>query len=237
LYEIYEKVKKEGNYYDSMDIVYNLAGRVTDFLSMGVTNTDQRMLPIDTLFVDEVQDFTMTELYLLTKLSRDPNNIMLAGDTAQSITEGVAFRFTDVRQIFFELFGGIEPDLLQLTHNYRSHSGILRLAACVVELLYFFFSDSLDRLPPDLGLFDGPKPMIMEISTEELAIMLHGSQREASRIEFGAHQVVIVRSEKVKKSLADEFGIDKDWILTVSSTFSSPCTIQHLFSKFSFDIF
>ena len=56
------------------------------------------------LLFDEVQDFTMTELYLVTKLSRDPNNLMLAGDTAQSITEGVAFRFIDVRQIFFELF-------------------------------------------------------------------------------------------------------------------------------------
>ena len=232
LYKSYEKVKKDGNYYDSMDIVFNLAGRVTKFLSKGkakVSSSYQRLLPIDSLFVDEVQDFTMAELYLLTKLSRDPNNLMLAGDTAQSITEGVAFRFTDVRQIFYELFGGIEPDLLQLTHNYRSHSGILRLAACVVELLYFFFSDSLDKLPPDLGLFDGPKPTVMEVaSTEELVLMLHGSQREASRIEFGAHQVVIVRNEDVKIKLADEFKVDKDWILTVSLRFIS-CSFIHSF--------
>jgi hypothetical protein len=107
--------------------------------------------------------------------------------------------------------------LLHLTHNYRSHAGILRLAACVVELLYFFFSESLDKLPPDLGLFPGPKPVLMEVSSvADLVLMLDGSKRETSRIEFGAHQVVIVRNEEAKKSLPDEFGVDRDWVMTVS---------------------
>ncbi len=223
LYLSYEKVKKERNFYDSMDVVYNLAGRISQYQDRlkCASNDSQSLLPFDSLFVDEVQDFTMSELYLLTKLSGDANNLMLAGDTAQSIAEGVAFRFTDVRQIFFNSFGGIEPNLLQLTHNYRSHSGVLRLAACVVELLYFFFSESLDRLPPDLGLFDGPKPKLMEVATtEDLVLMLDGSKRETSRIEFGAHQVVIVRNENVKEHLPDEFGVDKDWVMTVSEPFS-----------------
>ena len=46
--------------------------------------------------------------------------------------------------------------------------------------------------------------------------MLDGSKRETSRIEFGAHQVVIVRNEKAKADLPDEFGVDKDWVMTVS---------------------
>ena len=223
MYEVYEKIKKENHYYDSMDVVYNLAGRAKEFAAKGIHMTNNSFLPIDSLYIDEVQDFTMTELYLVTTLSTDQNNLMLAGDTAQSITEGVAFRFTDVRQIFFELFGGQTPDLLTLEHNYRSHSGILRLAACVVELLYFFFGDSLDKLPPDLGLFEGPKPIIMEISsTEELALMLQG-KRESSRIEFGAHQVVIVRNESVKDYLVKEFHIDREWIMTVSGVLFYLC--------------
>lgn len=224
LYERYEKIKAEGNHFDEMDVVYNLAGRVSLFCTTARTAEDgenkprQGILPIDSLFVDEVQDFTQAELYLLVKLSADPNNLMLAGDTAQSISIGVGFRFADVRQIFFKEFGGNEPQLLQLIYNYRSHSGVLRLAASVVELLYFFFSDSLDRLPPDLGLFKGPKPVIMEANTpDELVLMLEGSKRETSRIEFGAHQVVIVRSEEAKAALPDEFGVDKDWVMTVRS--------------------
>ena len=33
----------------------------------------------------EVQDYTQAELYILTKLCHNPNNMFLAGDTAQSI--------------------------------------------------------------------------------------------------------------------------------------------------------
>mmetsp|Transcript_12027 Transcript_12027/g.24053 ORF Transcript_12027/g.24053 Transcript_12027/m.24053 type:complete len:3243 (+) Transcript_12027:98-9826(+) len=219
----YEKIKKDGGYFDECDLVYNIAGRVTALDQVYFEKLRSRdcmgLLPIDSLFVDEVQDFTQAELFILAKLCRDPNNLFLAGDTAQSIAIGVDFRFTDVRQIFYNNFGGIEPKLLQLSYNYRSHAGVLRLAACVVELLYHFFSNSLDRLPPDLGLFSGPKPVIMEVEqTADLVLMLEGAKRETSRIEFGAHQVVIVRSDDAKSSLPDEFGVDRDWVMTVQES-------------------
>lgn len=105
------------------------------------------------------------------------------------LTHYVVMVYVDVRQIFYNSFGGIEPRLLQLSHNYRSHAGVLRLAASVVELLYHFFGNSLDKLPPDLGLFSGPKPVIMEVANGgDLVLMLEGAKRETSRIEFGAHQ-------------------------------------------------
>ncbi|KAL3765025.1 hypothetical protein ACHAW5_004284 [Stephanodiscus triporus] len=193
---------KQGGYYDECDLVYNIAGRISLLDVSYFDHMDQEsVLPVDSLFVDECQDWTQAELYVLAKLCGDPNALFLAGDTAQSIAVGVDFRFTDVRQTFYNHFGGLEPELLQLSHNYRSHAGVLRLAACVVELIYFFFSTSLDKLPPDLGLFDGPKPIIMKVaSTADLILMLDGAKRETSRIEFGAHQVVIVRSDEAKKN-------------------------------------
>ncbi|KAL7553719.1 hypothetical protein ACHAWF_017047, partial [Thalassiosira exigua] len=221
LYTRYEKIKKENGFYDECDLVYNIAGRIAllDSESWDQMADTESLLPIDSIFCDEVQDFTQAELYILAKLCRDPNNLFLAGDTAQSIAVGVDFRFTDVRQIFYNNFGGMEPKLRQLSHNYRSHAGVLRLAACVVELLYFFFSSSLDRLPPDLGLFDGPRPVIMSVtSTAELILMLDGAKRETSRIEFGAHQVIIVRSEEAKDELPEEFQSNKDWVMTVQQS-------------------
>jgi hypothetical protein len=211
IFQAYEKLKTESFYYDECDLIYNIAGRISSL--------DRNSIEIDSLFIDEVQDFTQAEIYILVKICRNPNNLFLAGDTAQSITVGVDFRFTDVRQIFYNHFGGIEPKLLQLSHNYRSHSGVLRLAACVVELLYHFFGSSLDKLPPDLGLFSGPKPVIMDVAnTQELVLMLQGAKRKTSRIEFGAHQVVIVRSEEAKRSLPEKFDIDKDWVMTVQES-------------------
>ena len=92
-------------------------------------------------------------MYILAKICQNPNNLFLAGDTAQSISLGVDFRFTDLRQIFYDNFGGLEPDLLQLSHNYRSHAGVLRLAASVVELLYFFFSNRYVCVVPIKSIF------------------------------------------------------------------------------------
>lgn len=214
LYERYEAFKK-GKYYDEMDVVHHLAHRIPSRKKL--MSFSRRPIPVDAIYVDEVQDFTQSELFLLAKLCNHSDSLMLAGDTAQSITAGVWFRFADVRQLFYALFGGVEPRLQKLTHNYRSHSGILRLAAAVVELLYYFFRDSLDRLPPDFGLFPGPKPVAMIVeSVEDLVLMLDGSKRETSRIEFGAHQVVLVRNEEAKQQLPEEFGVDKDWVMTVS---------------------
>lgn len=212
----YEKLKREGHFFDEMDVVYNIAGRLSLFTKSVECGSRHWLLPTDAVYVDEVQDFTQSELYLLAKLCISPNNLMLAGDTAQSIAVGVGFRFTDVRQIFYESFGGVKPTLCMLTENYRSHAGVLKLAAAVVELLYHFFSDSLDRLPPDFGLFPGPKPVIMEVpSVADLVLLLDGSKRETSRIEFGAHQVVLVRSKGTEDSLPQEFGVDPDWVMTV----------------------
>lgn len=213
LYERYEKTKK-GKYYDEMDLVCHLAHRIPP--RQELIKLPRCPIPVDAIYVDEVQDFTQGELLLLARLCNDSNSLMLAGDTAQSITAGVWFRFADVRQLFYGQFGGVEPRLQKLTHNYRSHSGILHLAAAVVELLYYFFRDSLDRLPPDFGLFPGPKPVAMVVSSvEDLVLMLDGSKRETSRIEFGAHQVVLVRNEEAKQHLPEEFGVDKDWVMTV----------------------
>ena len=44
-------------------------------------------------------------------------------------------------------------ELTPLGNNYRSHSGLLKVAAGVVELLLHFFPSSIDPLDPDQGLF------------------------------------------------------------------------------------
>lgn len=93
----YEKLKKEGSYYDECDLVLNIARRISGLDQktidkMAAEGSNSNLLPIDSIFVDEVQDFTQAELYILANLCRDPNNLFLAGDTAQSIAVGVDFR-------------------------------------------------------------------------------------------------------------------------------------------------
>lgn len=56
---------------------------------------------IHQIYVDETQDFTQAELCLLLRVCHSPNEMFLTGDTAQSIMRGIAFRFNDLRSLFF----------------------------------------------------------------------------------------------------------------------------------------
>lgn len=51
------------------------------------------------------------------------------------------------------------PQIFNLTTNYRSHAGIANCAATIVELMTRFWPDSVDVLPGEEGMTVGPKPM------------------------------------------------------------------------------
>ena len=206
LFERYEMIKKQMQYrhFDDGDLVFNLFHRLSKL--------DDINWYIHQFYIDEVQDFTQAELTLLLHCCRWPNGLFLTGDTAQSIVRGVSFRFSDLRSVFHYISKNVDrskqqkiklkvPKLHTLTQNFRSHSGILQLAASVIDLLMNFFSSSLDKLPRDTGMFPGPKPVLLSCDFSDLALLLKGNRREASAIEFGARQAIIVQSEEVKKDL------------------------------------
>ena len=53
------------------------------------------------VYIDETQDFTQAELFLLMCLTDKPNRMFMTGDTAQSIMCGVAFRFADLKTLLY----------------------------------------------------------------------------------------------------------------------------------------
>jgi len=80
----------------------------------------ETLCKFDKVYVDEVQDLTSAELALLVKMSSS-GILFLAGDPAQSVEEGVDFRFEDVRSVFYELTGTFVLSLLALlvqTYKY-----------------------------------------------------------------------------------------------------------------------
>lgn len=210
IYEMFKRYRKicvDKNLFDELDVLHNVYRRLR-------ANRIQSWL-FDEIYVDETQDFTEAELFLLIHCCQDPNQLFFTGDTAQSIMRGVTFRFSDLRSLFFNAksaFGTVKKSPVQvpgkvhqLKYNYRSHKGILKLASSIVRLMGHFFPESFDRLEDDIGLFDGPKPVILETSDfAELALMLRGARRKTSPIEFGAHQVVLVSSEERKDNLPEE---------------------------------
>jgi len=148
--------------------------------------------------------------------------MFFSGDTAQCIASGVGFRFEDLKMLFkYErdrqlqgLAGGSLPSGLAvkipevntLIINYRTHNGILSTAAGIVDLLEAFFPWSIDTLPREQGFFAGPKPMLLsETAVDDAAVMIVGADRKHSQIEFGAHQVLLVRTQAAKDKLPSFF--------------------------------
>ena len=183
-FEEYLKRKRKHNLYDLCDVVFHLFWQ------------KKRHVRISKAVIDEVQDLTMAEIALLHSVTDNEDGFFICGDTAQTISRGVGFRFTDVRL----LFGG-RPTLQQLLINYRTHAGILGTANAIVGLLLQLFPNTLDRLRNEHGHFSGPPPALLPDTSPQRVAELMLSADDLGVMEMGANQVVIVRSHEAKSAL------------------------------------
>ena len=203
LFQEYQKyckspMEKGQEYFDECDLLHHLYKHRSKFSCI-----------IHNFYIDEVQDFTEAELYLLLSLSHCPNGNFLCGDSAQSIMRGVSFRFTDVRSLFYELgcLKGkvvVPEELHYLTVNYRAHAGIVNIANSVIELLGRFFKDSFDAIPKSIenitycDVMPTRKPLLLchDKSPEDMLARNQFAMDEVREIHFGAHQAVIIPSKE-----------------------------------------
>ncbi len=206
----YKHLKTQYALFDEADVVTNLYRRMKRDMSLDWT--------IHQFYVDETQDFTQAELCLLIRCCQNPNDMFLTGDTAQTIMRGISFRFEDLKSLFYYTRDSMKaigkgtavgvPRIYHLGHNYRSHAGILRLASSVIDLLTRFFPSSFDQLKKDQGLFEGPRPVLLEsCSFPDLAMLLQGNKRKTSQIEFGAHQAILVANDAARDNLPEELSL------------------------------
>jgi len=109
----------------------------------------------------------MYVLPVMRSLCRNPDTgLFWAGDTAQTISIGSAFRFNDLKSFLYRIEAASVPDLsrpqprsFQLAVNYRSHAGIVNCAHSVIELITQFWPHAIDNLVEERGVIDGLKPV------------------------------------------------------------------------------
>lgn len=97
------------------------------------------------------------------------------------------------------------PKQFELSVNYRSHNGILRLASSVIDLIHHFFPDSIDHLSRERSEVGGPRPIVFKGFQAETFLfdVFSVDERMPNCSEFGAEQVIIVRNEDAKKSVGN----------------------------------
>ena len=114
----------------------------------------------DRVYIDEVQDFTQAEILLFFLSAGMYSTLFMVGDTAQAVEEAVSFRFEEIRGLVYKVCNDDIPKPTKLHVNFRSHKGILNLAANVIERMKQAFGQSSELLSVDSGLLLGPKAAV-----------------------------------------------------------------------------
>ncbi|KAD2804463.1 hypothetical protein E3N88_37840 [Mikania micrantha] len=211
LFQAYENMKTKRGEFDLADLVIDLHQRLQNLKYEG----DQ----MDFIFIDEVQDLSMRQISLFKYICQNVyEGFVFAGDTAQTIARGIDFRFQDIRSLFYKEFltsktvgkqeKGLISKIFQLKQNFRTHAGVLDLAQSVIDILYRYFSHSIDILEPETSLIYGEAPIFLESDNEENAIVtIFGrSGSDSGLVGFGAEQVILVRDDSAKTEICEYIG-------------------------------
>ncbi|KAF8691973.1 UvrD-like helicase C-terminal domain, partial [Rhizoctonia solani] len=208
VYAIYEEYTKQCRRRYEIDN----ADRTQKILSRYKVPAESR---VDYIFVDEVQDHLMSDVYLLQSLCSNLDGGYWCGDTAQTINVGSSFRIKDLKAFIYDNMIPKEASrwqrkptapfsLFELTVNFRSHAGIVRYAASLVELIYTLFPTSIDIMKPESAKTPGLPPLLFfSPDNDEASFVRYLLDKKPieQATPFGAQQAIIVRSESTAQSL------------------------------------
>ena len=226
----YEKWKNDNNYFDFQDVVNYLIRQVN------IELVPRNVKLIDILFIDEVQDFSINQLYLMSLISKDIK--VLAGDTCQTISKTNAFRFCDLNSIYYiskEINLKTQnktaldipiPEEIQTNLNFRCHFPILKLAHLIYEMIFLLFPQTLDKVKCDFTKdITGYKPSIIT-NLDEFIKRLTGNNKEKENkakennkreFTFAFNHCFICRNADIEKNLSEKYN-KKILVSTVKDT-------------------
>ena len=160
---LYEKYKKNHNLFDIQDLVNFLIREVkAEFFNKNIKL-------IDYIFIDEVQDLAINQIYLLMLVSKYCK--IFAGDTCQTISKTKRFRFSELGTVFYN-FKKIIPDYPKVENaylclNYRLNSKILKLTTFIAHLIKLLFPNTIDDFQDDFSLkIIDQKPVLLNDISE-----------------------------------------------------------------------
>lgn len=211
MFLVYEETKTKNGEFDMADLVNDLHARLKHERYKGEA--------MDFVYVDDVQSLTMTQFALFAHVCENvETGFLFSGDTLKENASSAAFRIQDMRSLFHKSFvqkkneGGQSTSMLNLTQNFRVHSGILKLSQSIVELLYHFFPLSIDIVEPETTSMTGDPPvLLLTRNHEDFLTKLFGDNSSG----FGAEQVIMVRDESDRMKIKDRIG-NRALVLTMA---------------------
>lgn len=157
----------------------------------------------DLVVCDEVQDLTDVQHELLFYTVRNPMNLLLCGDTKQTINPS-GFRWEELKRHFYERKLKI-PDIHFLNLNFRSSGSIVELSNILLELKAKLLGSSAEE-PKEDWKYKGRPPVVVR-NLDQPTIL--ESIRSTS-----AKKTILVRTEEEKKYLREL--LDTELIFTIN---------------------
>ena len=201
VYEIcmeYENFKRKSGYFDIQDL--------TNFLIRQVLiefNDDIKL--IDYIFIDEIQDLTASQIFLLILVSKYCK--IYAGDTCQTISKFNRFRFSELYNILYNikkilpLFDDVINANLNL--NYRLNSKIMHLSTYMAYLIRECFPNTLDNFQDDFSLkVTEIKPMLINDIDSIYKIFNDENTNLVKNLTLSSLHCFICRDKKTKLELS-----------------------------------
>lgn len=224
--DYYLNLKPEYSSYKDKEKVYELARRYQNWLSSNEKLFDDNDLTVeaieriengdvekfDFVVVDEIQDLTEKQIYMIYNLVKDPQNVFFAGDYHQTIN-ATYFNTHRIKTLFTvneEAFTGYNLDL-----NYRSHKEIVELSKRVsdirIEKLYQDRKNDYTERYLDSDDDRNYKPILLKKDKEN-------KQKMLEVVDDRHYAAVIVPDEVEKKKfmLENEKNLENSKVMTVS---------------------
>lgn len=178
IYDLFEKYLdflKEGAFYDS-----NIAA---------FQNLEKIQPKYDYVVVDEVQDITNIQLYLILKSLKKPTNFWLCGDSNQIVHPNF-FSWSNVKTMFYKQ--DLKGDIIRiLATNYRNTPEVTHIANQLLKVKNVRFG-SIDRESTYLVLPNSVNKGVVEFFEDKNDIKQDLNKKTAKSTRFA---VLVMRNE------------------------------------------
>ncbi len=201
LFEKYRRFLKESDLYDPNILSHEYLGAVAP--------------RYDFLVVDEVQDITNIQLFLILKSLRTAGAFILTGDSNQIVHPNF-FSWAHIKSLFFEdrgLAGSDADEIARILHtNYRNTLTVTELANRILKLKHARFGSvdresnylvrSVTRETGQLQLLPHTAEVLRDLddrtrrSTRVAVLVLHPNQKEQARRWFNTPLVFSIQEAK-----------------------------------------
>lgn len=189
----------------------------------------------DFIFIDEIQDMTPIQLFLVLKTLRTPDQFLLCGDANQVVHPNF-FSWSKLKSLFFRHHQGNDTGIRILQANYRNAPHVTTLANRLLHLKQTRFG-SIDReshfFVKNCGQAEGVVSLLEDSdsvkkdlnektarSTRVAVVVMHPEQKEQARRWF---KTPLVFSVQEAKGLEYETVILFNMVSEASKAFDDIC--------------